>query len=148
MEELGGGGFAADANLNRITGGGAGNPNGKTYRHSGTNNTVIVTPNAYGTGGTLIVYSNSLFDGRLTSEGGAGEPSPVNNEYAGGGGSGGGSINVFSQEILKFPTYSVIGGIGNGKDPSKGKGKGRSSAGDGSFSIGTIASGVYNPVTF
>ena len=81
-------------------GGGAGNPGGNST-HSSTR--------ANGTGGLLIIYGNNVYNNNsIVSNGvkGASPASTNGNCEAGGGSSGGGSINIFYKE-----EYQSVGSI-------------------------------------
>ncbi len=106
-----------------------------------------------GNGGLLIIYGNSIInDGTISSNG----ASPVfkwsGSCSAGGGGSGGGSINLFYNSYLKKGNISASGGSGySGSSGTYGnKIIGYStvyarggSGGAGCVSYGSIASGSY-----
>ena len=98
--------------------GGAGNPNGKNYGNSSDNS---------GTGGLLIIYTDILSgNGIIESNGSASDSS----WSASGGGSGAGSINIFSNTISPdlllqaiSPNCSGAGHGGNGGSGSITTGK-------------------------
>lgn len=82
--------------------GGTGNPGGK---NNGTN----------GTGGLLVIYTNILNNnGKITSQG--------TDSIGGAGASGGGSINVFYQNIAKEGEINATGGNGTSTDLVGGNG--------------------------
>lgn len=60
-----------------------------------------------GTGGLLIIYSQSFYNnGTISSNGSKGYDSKEE-QWAGGGGSGGGSINIFYKQISKKGTFEI-----------------------------------------
>ena len=94
-----GGNGAANAQYTYGAGGGAGNPIG-----SCVSNCSAAT---YGTGGLLVIYSgNFANNGSITANGSKG-----GNAYrAGGGGSGGGSVNIFYAMLTNKGTVTASGG--------------------------------------
>lgn len=121
--------------------GGAGNPDGV----DGNSKPKISS----GTGGLLIIYANSIINNGTFSSNGS-TPSFTWSSYcnAGGGGSGGGSVNIFYKTYLKKGTITSNGGKGHsgssgydndGKSIYSNGGNG----GDGSISCGSIATGSY-----
>lgn len=62
--------------------------------------------------------------------------------YAGGGGSGGGSINIFYRTIYEKGTVTAAGGTG-GIGASSSLGYNGGAGGNGTISIGSIATGTY-----
>ena len=102
-ENGGQGGNGHDANTAQYNGGGAGNPGGQPSQNGGTKG-------ANGTGGTLIIYGNSIVNsGKIESEGSNGG----NGDDSSGGASGGGSINIFYKDTYtETGTHSVKGGTG------------------------------------
>ena len=96
--------------------GGAGNPGGST---NGIN----------GTGGLLIIYSNNISGtGKIESNGSENQSS----SQAPGGGSGAGSINIFTENISDEMQIDA-----EGKGNASGKG------GNGSITIGSILTGIF-----
>ena len=104
--------------------GGAGNPNGTNYGNASTNS---------GTGGLLIIYANTIIgNGNVTANG-----SQSDSKWAAtGGGSGAGSINVFTNSIDENITLQADGIVGAGY------GKG-GAGGTGTINVGSISSGDY-----
>ena len=99
--------------------GGAGNPGG-----SGS------PAGANGTGGLLIIYANAFDNqGSLTSNGAKGGA----HTYSPGGCSGGGSINVFYNQLINRGTITSVGGT-----QSHG-----GAGGAGSITVGSVASGTF-----
>ena len=140
------GGAGGNANTGSDYGGGAGNPGGAA-KVKGTN----------GTGGLLIIYANGYVNkGSITATGSLG-----GNSFYSGGSSGGGSINIFtneptgidSSEVVTNTRYSEIKGTTNilgGKatsctdksstiNPCRKGGAG----GNGTVNIGEIRNGQY-----
>ena len=120
----GGDGSAWDAGRETyyFAGAGAGTTGGNSsYCRLGTGNTE--TKASDGTGGLLLVYTKNLENaGIITSNGsnGAGAECSLYGRYrgaVGGGGSGGGSVNIFYKYITKIGELSAKGG--NGGDVSK-----------------------------
>lgn len=108
---------------------GAGNPGGKgnTENNNG----------ATGTGGLLIIYTNSLINnGTIESKGSDGGALTG----VSGGASGGGSINIFYKTLFEGNKPIATGGLAK-------KGGGGSNTmiagGEGSVCIGSIATGKY-----
>ena len=115
----GGNGYAYDAGSNTyyFAGGGAGITGGtSSYCRLGSSNTETKAQN--GTGGLLILYANSLEnDGTISSNGlnGAGASCYLPGSYrgaVGGGGSGGGSVNVFYNKTKNVGQVIANGGNG------------------------------------
>lgn len=98
---------------------------------------------ANGTGGTLIVYANNFNNtGIITANGSQGGASYRCSST--GGGSGGGSINVFYHTILQKGTIQVNGGNGGIQDNIYNNYKGiGGTGGTGTISIGSISTGTY-----
>jgi len=94
-----GGNGAANAQYTYGAGGGAGNPIGSCVSNCSSA--------TYGTGGLLVIYSgNFANNGSITANGSKG-----GNAYrAGGGGSGGGSINIFYAMLTTKGTVTASGG--------------------------------------
>ena len=114
-----------------VTTGGAGNPGGQAGRTTASN----------GTGGLLIIYGNKIHnEGNIYADGSkAGSVVSNYTKYnrAGGGGSGGGSINIFYKTTCTKGTIIANGGIGGVASYNGGTG------GSGSISIGNISTGTY-----
>lgn len=113
------GGYGSRATGSGTSGGsgGAGNPSGLGYGDGYQNG-------QNGTGGLLMMHANNfLNNGKIDSNGSNGGLTVMN-----GGGSGGGSINIFFEENIIKGTISAIGG---------------NWAGAGSISIGNISTGTY-----
>ena len=115
----GGAGSAYDGGSNTyyFAGGGAGTRGGNSsYCRIGNGNTQ--TKGADGTGGLLMLYANNLTnDGKIVSNGssGAGAWCNLPGSYrgaVGGGGSGGGSINIFYNKAKNLGDISSYGGAG------------------------------------
>ena len=115
----GGNGTAWDRGSNTyyFAGGGAGQVGGSSgYCRLGTGNTDTAAP--YGVGGLLVVYADNLTNyGTISSNGsnGAGAWCSLPGSYrgaVGGGGSGGGSVNVFYNTTNALGTITAQGGAG------------------------------------
>lgn len=107
--------------LERYAGGGAGN-NGGGGRYTGTNETVGSYNASYngnsGTGGLLIIYSNSLYnEGSIVSQGSIGGLG-----RAAGGSSGGGSIDLFYDNGFAQGTINASGGAARVASANGGRG--------------------------
>ena len=94
-----GGNGAANAQYTYGAGGGAGNPIGSCVSSC--------SAATYGTGGLLVIYTgNFANNGSITANGSKG-----GNAYrAGGGGSGGGSVNIFYAMLTNKGTVTASGG--------------------------------------
>lgn len=104
--------------------GGAGNPNGKNYGNNAIN---------FGTGGLLIINTEKLIGGgNIESNGSKSDDSWSTT----GGGSGAGSINIFTKQISNEINITANGvkcsGAGHG-----------GTGGNGSITIGNIATGTF-----
>ena len=109
-----------------------------------------------GTGGLLVVYTDSLNNsGTISSNGsnGAGAWCNLPGEYkgaVGGGGSGGGSVNVFYKSLSSFGTIIANGGIGgdvlNCTNHSMGLFNG-GNGGAGAVTVGSVSTGSFEPVS-
>ena len=120
-----GGDFAST--MTSDEGGGAGNPGGYRYAQNGT-------------GGLLIIFANSFINtGSVTANGyRGGWSSDSNFGDLGGGGSGGGSINIFYKGTYSSTgTYSVVSYKSGSVSGSGGAG------GAGTVTIGSIATGTF-----
>ena len=139
----GNGGAGGDANAYRgstsyavrYSGGGAGTGYG-TGKYTSTGNTTGVSDSRYrgeiGTGGLLIVYSNTLDNkGTISSDGSKG-----GGGRAGGGSSGGGSVNIFANYIKSTGTSTASGGSITGENATDAYARGGAG---GSGSITTIS---------
>lgn len=96
-------GGAGGARGGRGDGGGAGNP----AAAGGTN----------GTGGLLIMYSDKLYNnGEISSKGSKGGNGYLyqGNYWEGGGSSGGGSINIFTNQVHEYNSIVATGGTRGG----------------------------------
>ena len=106
--------------------GGAGNPGGAAYADGGWGRN--------GTGGLLIIYANTFENNNnIESRGNSG----ASGSWTAGGGSGGGSINVLSENIVRCGNLYVNGGSG---------GRYAAGGGSGSASIGRIVNGQYTAI--
>ena len=115
-----------------LTAAGAGNP-------GGTGSTYLVQSN--GTGGLLIIYGDKIVnEGNISANGSNGASVSTNynhDNYAGGGASGGGSINMLYNTTCTKGTITANGGTGGSSRLVGGNG------GSGSISIGNISTGTY-----
>ena len=110
--------------------GGAGNPGG-SGRWNGES----------GTGGLLIIYANTFSNnGTIVSNGKNGG---YTDNHGAGGGSGGGSINIFYNNISSFGTINANGGSGGGSKNRYCANAGN--GGSGTKNIGSISTGSYIP---
>ncbi len=120
-QESGGAGYAYDiaAGVSWFAGGGAGiNGGNSSYFQKSTDNTD--TKGEDGVGGLLMIYSDTLTNtGKISSEGskgaGANSNSIFNERYkgaTGGAGSGGGSVNIFTNFVLDPGDLIATGGKG------------------------------------
>lgn len=111
--------------------GGAGNPGGyiKEFAYSGCKG-------SNGTGGLLVIYANKFENlGMISADGSAG----ANGYYSGscGGGSGGGSINIFTTENLSSESGKMSCNGGSGGKSSYG-GPNGGNGGNGSITVTVI----------
>lgn len=132
------GGAGGNANKNpvgEIVGGGAGNPAGYTIVG---NNEPSYDGND-GTGGLLILYANIIQNnGRIESQGTKAYNNNVNQV---GGSSGGGSVNVFYKQDIRYGDITAKGGeSANGVQNTAAAG---GAGGDGTVTIGKIENGNY-----
>lgn len=112
---------------NGTSGSGAGNPSGRS-QYKGKN----------GTGGLLTIFSNLINKGIIKTEGASGGVANVNGG-CGGGSSGGGSLNIFYKNV-----YDNEGEIStNGGIAAYGKFQNGGAGGNGSITIGSIATGTF-----
>lgn len=116
---IGGAGFP---NYNCSVGGGAGNPGGHGIKSNNTGGVILNQPGGDGTGGLLIIYtlgeirlkSGSVIESRGIA-GGTAATANLSGSYgsAGGGASGGGSINIFYRSLKENAgLFNVNGGVG------------------------------------
>lgn len=99
-------------------GGGAGNPGGNGWQSTGGNlNGSTWGSASSGTGGLLIIFADSSDISSLTSQGSNAQNGTYDHS-TNGGGSGGGSINVFSRLQLRVPSVNVNGGTGGTNNPA------------------------------
>ena len=123
-------------------GGGAGNPGGTSGR-TGTRGTITKNiPAQIGTGGLLILYSDTLYNyGTISSNGSNGGTIQGNGGVGtGGAGSGAGSINIFAGTLGTKGTLTANGGAsGLGNSVNGGEG------GNGSIIINEVASFLNYP---
>lgn len=121
--------------------GGAGNPRGKLLRNAGEAEN--------GTGGLLVLITRKQASiGNLTSNGSkGGNGYPTTGYGMTGGGSGGGSINVFmlnknsSYDKAKMNVLGGAAGVASGANARPG-----GAGGSGKISLGFIENGVYVPI--
>lgn len=108
-----------------VAGGGAGNPGGISYTEYNGSYTYRGRGET-GTGGLLIVMSNTIINNKVMSSNGR-------NGHSGGGSSGGGSINLFYKNNIQRGTITVNGGsqIPGG------------AGGAGSITSGNISTGTF-----
>ncbi len=140
----GGNGYAYDSNSNSsyYAGGGAGIIGG-TSSYNRVSTSLGQNKAQDGTGGLLIIYTSKLNNsGKILSEGSNGAGGHFNLSYryngvVGGGGSGGGSINIFAKEIYKKATISSTGGQG-GVVTGSGNSMGQQSGGPGGSGSTTL----------
>ena len=133
-------------------GGGAGNPGGARYTTAGSYTSA--EDGANGTGGLLIIYAGQFSNVGMISANGYNGGKGVDG-YANGGGSGAGSINIFTDQptnidrlgIVTNTLYSsilgstsVVAGIGGNPNSSSEKG---GNGGQGTVNIGEIRNGQY-----
>ncbi|MBO5478752.1 MAG: cadherin-like beta sandwich domain-containing protein [Clostridia bacterium] len=90
-----------------------------------------------GTGGLLILYTNTLYNhGKIESNGSAGGTVTGNGGCsAAGAGSGGGSINIFAKTVSEMNITEATGGTGGKGSPVSG-----GSGGDGTVTINELGS--------
>lgn len=120
--------------IDRLAGGGAGNPGGKGGKNNDEN--ALDGNGENGTGGLLVIYSNNIYNtGKIESNGSKGALYTV-----GGGSSGGGSINIFYKQDISCT--GVVEAKG-GEISSTTENTGGSYGGDGTVSIGCIKTGTY-----
>ncbi len=133
----GGAGSAYRANsgwVNRCAGGGAGNNGG-----AGSSAGCTGSAGQAGTGGLLIIFAKNIHlgaTGQVFSQGYAGG----NSRIAGGGGSGGGSINLFYDNVYDYETGATV--LANGG--ARGTGSGSTTYG-GYGGDGTFRTVAYDP---
>lgn len=119
----------------RKAGGGAGNPGGKGAENGLGN--VEEGTGENGTGGLLIIYSNTVNNsGKIEANGSKGGTAGT----IGGGSSGGGSINIFCKQ--NYTNSGEIEAIGGQEDTNVAVG------GNGTKSIGCISNGTYKEIVF
>ena len=105
-----------------------------------------------GTGGLLVIYTNSFENNGIIESKGVDSSYVIRNETtitgtsATGGASGGGSINIFYKNLIRKGTINADGGIGRPCIGFYDNWKG-GSGGKGSVSIGNITTGSYVPYT-
>jgi hypothetical protein len=110
----------------RQAGGGAGNPGGSGATASGGS----ASSGSSGTGGLLVLYVTGTLtfgaSGILTSVGSAGgnASGDAEDETCGGGGSGGGHIDIFYKTLSGSASYDVSGGAGGVAGGSGGRSNG------------------------
>lgn len=119
-------------------GGGAGNPGGNG---GGSGGSVAANKGSNGTGGLLVIMSNTLNQsGALESKGKKGGDTPSDYAWkAGGGGSGGGCIVLLSYSSTVTGTTSVAGGAGGDAGTQVGGGSSKNG--------GAGGTGVYSNLT-
>ena len=108
-----------------------------------------------GTGGLLVIYADRLNNsGTISSNGsnGAGAWCNLPGEYkgaVGGGGSGGGSVNVFYKSVSNMGTIIANGGVGgdvlNATTHTMGCFNG-GNGGSGAVTVGSVSTGSFEPV--
>ena len=122
--------------------GGQGGTSNRTHFPFGAGNPGSSPSGNSGTGGLLVVYASNvdMNSGSLKAVGTSGLYVWTGGNCSSGG-SGGGSINLFYNSLVKKPTCNVVGGGRPSSDTDKrwcgGVG------GLGSVSIGSIATGTY-----
>ncbi len=130
-----GGKGVSNHSTNYGAGGGAGNPGGNGTKFSKVYDIPIWYTGENGTGGLLMIYSNSLINnGTIEANGCKGGIGVSNDTQAAGGSSGAGSINVFYNE-----TYKNNGKV-EATSPAQTNG---GAGGEGSISIGNISTDDY-----
>lgn len=121
----------------RVAGGGAGNPGGNGGQNDIGNDESRKGEN--GTGGLLVIYTNDFYNiGTIESNGAMGAESNDTGSYqkdAGGGSSGGGSINIFYKQNIDLKGKIIADG---GDKCTYG-----SNGGTGSITVGSIATGSF-----
>ena len=107
----GAGGNGACYPVNSVGGGGAGNPPGNDY-HNGSS--IGIGSGQAGTGGLLIIYATVYTNNGIVESRGSGtvlRKAGYNPQaFYGGGGSGGGSVNIFYVNANENGSYNVSGG--------------------------------------
>ncbi|MCX8075340.1 MAG: hypothetical protein N2749_07140, partial [Clostridia bacterium] len=99
-------------------GGGAGNPGGSCVTLGGAS----VTNGQSGTGGLLIIYSNTFNNIGTISNDGSNGGGVSSYSGSGGGGSGGGSTNIFYTTLSNQGTIQALGGTGGSGNSYGGRG--------------------------
>lgn len=152
----GGNGYAYDDNSDSsyFAGAGAGVTGGSTsYNRISSSGTQ--TAGGTGVGGLLIVYSNDLKnDGEIASKGsnGAGGTYSFGKRYngaVGGGGSGGGSVNIFYNKTSNVGSVVANGGAGGNVQGCRNAGMGLlngGAGGDGSVTVTNLQADLNYPV--
>lgn len=118
-----------------LAGGGAGNPAGTSNKVRGGSYSINAEN---GTGGLLIIYSKKLINNSYIISNGSkgGYVYPSGGGIAGGGSSGAGSINLFYIDNLEKGNI-LAEGIAKGTNHNGGAG------GNGSITMGNIATGTF-----
>lgn len=125
------GGFATmsrDGNWTCVAYGGVGNPNGGDVwgRNSGgfwNGSSYYNGSRPSGTGGLLILYSDNLYNnGTISSNGVNSVCNVYGNWSVGGGASGGGSVNIFSNRLINLGSMTANGGVCTGASYQGGAG--------------------------
>lgn len=109
--DTGGAGGSCHGDYGGFSGsGGTGNPGGKTDSKN-QGNVEYGVDGTNGTGGLIIIYSYSFKNKGIIESKGSGSNAPL---WASGGGSGGGSINIFYQNLILEGNISAAGYSQNG----------------------------------
>ncbi len=113
-------------------GGGAGNPGGSGMSNAG--------PGSNGTGGLLIIYANTIINnGTIHADGSVGGWA----YRAGGGGSGGGSVNIFYRKESTLGTITANAGAGGAGTRGGGETTRGGLGGAGTVTKGSVETGDF-----
>ncbi len=132
----GGNGAVREAPSEWAASGGVGNPGGKSYSWQ-DNKYLMADDGKNGTGGLLTIYANYFNNNNNIESKGLDNRSLRQYVSAGGGASGGGSINIFYNNLISRGNLDSSGGSAIGHDTKGGAG------GTGSITIGNISTGSF-----